>query len=41
MPYFSMMKAAWVPFPAPGGPSSMSFMVIFLLLVRDRDECSP
>ena len=26
MPYFWQMKAAWVPLPAPGAPSNMSFI---------------
>ena len=27
MPYASVMNAAWVPLPAPGGPSKMSRMM--------------
>jgi hypothetical protein len=26
--YFCMSRVAWVPFPAPGGPSRMSLIVV-------------
>jgi hypothetical protein len=28
MPYFAQMFAAWVPFPAPGAPNKISFMLL-------------